>query len=98
LAQKNFAQTLIIISLTGLAVLWIPVFAAYYGLVEADCLAADLSIENADLEIGLLGDKNFLPVVVSAFCRFQGAILYYSENGFGGRLFFFGSAPLHRRC
>jgi hypothetical protein len=98
LTQRNFVQTLIIVLLTALVVLWLPVFAGYYGLMEADCLVSDLSIENADLEIGLLGDKNSLLAVAPASCYFQKPFIYYREIGLGGGISFCGSKSLHQRC
>jgi hypothetical protein len=87
-----------IVLFIGVVFVWVPVFMNYYGLMEADFLASNLSFENADLEICPLGPKfPLLFLGIISFC-FQWVLNLLFEACLLRQTCFFSSGPLYRRC
>lgn len=63
--RPKFLKTVAFILMIGAIFLWLPIFAHYHGLMEADFLTSNLSFENADLDFNLAGGKSLIFFVAS---------------------------------
>jgi len=83
-------KTAAFILMIGTIFLWLPVFMHYYGLMEADFLTSNLSYENADLELGVAGQKSqfFLWASLAFFFSWQALLYSHFHSLFFQRTFF----------
>ena len=58
---NHLPRALVVITIVSI-LLWLPLFMNYYGLMEADFLATNLSFENTDLDI--LPGRPKIPIMV----------------------------------
>jgi hypothetical protein len=57
--RRCLPRAIVVITIFAI-LLWLPLFLNYYGLMEADFLATNLSFENTDLDVLPLAHKSQL--------------------------------------